>query len=300
MLAVRPWYVIPALGLAGAGAGFAATHAVVIACTVGLTSAALAAAIRAFLGPSAVAAVAAAAGAALGTVGMLVLAPHAVPRAALAGAAGLFALAELVRAKQPHESPLPAAGAALLAGVLDPSYVGLIAVSGVAWLVAPISRPRGLIALPLAGIAATALAIAAACAAPQGSGGPLAGPLAGLWHAWLGHPTHPRELVATVVRAGDLVGPLATCAALLGLGACLAHGRYAAAGLGLVVAVTAVASLGGGFVAPATPLVAALGAGVAVGRLAALVRLPVGQAFVGATAGFVLVAVPVWTLLAAA
>jgi hypothetical protein len=67
-----------------------------------------------------------------------------------------------------------------------------------------------------------------------------------------------------------------------------------------VFVVTAIASLAGGFVAPAAPLVAALGAGVAIGRLAALVRYPAGQAFVGATAGFLLVVVPAWTLIASA
>jgi len=36
---------------------------------------------------------------------------------------------------------------------------------------------------------------------------------------------------------------------------------------------------------------------VAIGRLAALVRWPVGQAFVGATVCFLLVVVPVWTLI---
>ncbi|HET9993116.1 MAG TPA: hypothetical protein VFQ65_31490, partial [Kofleriaceae bacterium] len=69
-----------------------------------------------------------------------------------------------------------------------------------------------------------------------------------------------------------------------------------AAAVASIVAVTAAMSLAGGFVAPAIPLVAALCAGIAIGRLAALVRLPIGQAFVGAAAGFVLAAVPVSAL----
>jgi hypothetical protein len=283
MPAVRPWYVIPLLGLAGAGAAFTTTHDPIVAVSVGLCGAALAATIRAFLGPALVGAIAAAGGATLGVIDLLAVAPHV--RAALAGAAGLFALSELARAKAPNASPLPAAGAALLASVLDPSYVGLVAVSGIAWLIAPVPRPRGVLALPLLGGLATIVAIVLAC-----------GGHSALWQAWLGHATAHRDPLATLLRAGDLVGPMAACAGLAGVVLCLAHGRLAAAAVASIVAVTAAMSLAGGFVAPAVPLVAALGAGIAIGRLAALVRLPVGQAFVGATAGFVLAVVPVSAL----
>jgi len=51
---------------------------------------------------------------------------------------------------------------------------------------------------------------------------------------------------------------------------------------------------------PVALLVAALAAGVAIGRLAALVNAPIGQRFVVATVGFVLVVVPAWTLIAPA
>jgi len=286
--ALRPWYVIPALGLASAAAALAAGHQIGLALALGACGAALGAAIRAFLGPSAVAAVAAATGAALGVLGLIDSMPPV--RAVLAGAAGLFAIAELARPKQPHESPLPAVGAALLAGTLDPSYVALVAVAGVAWLRSPIARPRAAIAIPVLGVLATALAITCAIAYAKTP----------LWHTWLGHTTYPRAFVATLVRTGDVLGPMAAFAALVGLVACLAHGRFAAAAVVSVVAVTAIASLAGGFVAPAAPLVAALGAGVAIGRFAALVKWPVGQAFVGATAGFVLVCVPVWALISQA
>jgi hypothetical protein len=288
MPAVRPWYVIPALGLASAVAAFAVDHRVWVALALGLCGASLAAAIRSFLGPSPVAAVAAAGGAALGVLGLIALDPAI--REALAGATALFAISELARAKQPNESPLPAIGAALLAGVLDPSYVGLVAVSGFAWLRSPVVRPRAAILLPIVGILATALACGCALVYARTS----------LWHTWLGHATYPRALVATLVRTGDLVGPMTAFAALVGLVMCIAHGRIAAAAVASVLALTAIASLAGGFVAPAAPLVAALGAGVAIGRLAALVRWPVGQAFVGATAGFLLVVVPAWTLIAPA
>ena len=279
---MRPWFVIPLLGLAGAGAAFITTRDPIVAAAVGLCGAALAAAIRAFLGPALVGAIAAAGGATLGVIDLLAVAPHV--RAALAGAAGLFALSEIARAKAPNASPLPAAGAALFAAILDPSYVGLVAVSGVAWLIAPVPRPRGVVALPILGGLATIIAIVLACGH------------SGLWHAWLGHSIGHRDPLATLLRAGDLVGPMAACAGLAGVALCLAHGRLAAAAVASIVAVTAAMSLAGGFVAPAVPLVAALGAGIAIGRLAALVRLPVGQAFVGATAGFVLAVVPVSAL----
>ncbi len=296
MPVVRPWYVIPALGLASIGVGLAATHDPWLAGALGLCGAALAAAIRAFLGPSGVAAIAAAGGSALGVLGSLVLAPHEPVRAAIAGAAGLFAVSELVRAKQPHESPLPAVGAALLAGVLDPSYVALVAVAAVAWYRAPLARARAAILAPALGVLATVLAILAAFSHAHS--------LAHLWHVWnlgLGHgvPSHAGWLL-TLIRTGDLVGPLTAFAALVGLVLCLAHGRLAGAAILAIVGSTTIASLAGGFVAPAVPLVAALAAGVAIGRLAALVNAPIGQRFVVATIGFVLVVVPAWTLIAPA
>lgn len=282
---VRPWFVIPLLGLAGAGAAFATTHDPVLAVAVAACGAALAQAIRAFLGPAAVGAIAAAGAAMVGIVDLLAVVPAPHLRALVAAAAGLFALSEIARAKAPNASPLPAAGAALVAAILDPSYVGLVAVSGIAWLIAPVPRPRGVLALPVLGTLAGVLAIVLACGAHSS-----------LWHAWLGHPLGHRDPLATLLRAGDLVGPLAACAALAGVVLCLAHGRLAAAAVASIVAVTATISLAGGFVAPAIPLVAALGAGIAIGRLAALVRFPIGQAFVGATAGFVLAVVPVSAL----
>ncbi|MEO6775927.1 MAG: hypothetical protein ABI467_23400 [Kofleriaceae bacterium] len=279
---MRPWFVIPLLGLAGTAAAFVATRQPLVALAVGLCGAALAAAIRAFLGPALVGAIAAAGGATLGVIDLVAVAPHV--RAALAGAAGLFALSELARARLPNASPLPAAGAAVVAAVLDPSYIGLVAVSGVAWVLAPVPRPRGVLALPVLGGLATIAVIVLACGRSS------------LWHAWLGHATMHRDPLATLIHAGDLVGPVAACAALAGIAVCLAHARLAAVAVASIVAVTAVMSLAGGFIAPAIPLAAALGAGIAIGRLAALVRLPIGQAFVGATAGFVLAVVPVSAL----
>jgi hypothetical protein len=278
---VRPWLVIPFVG-AGAGAlAYAAHHDPALAVAVALAGAALTAAIRAFDGPSVAAALSAGAGGALGTLCAL---GAAEIRPMLAGAAAMFAICELARATSPEASPWPAAGAAVAAAVLDPAYVALVAVAGAHVFVAldrphgraRRPRPRWVLAVPAAGALATVLAIAGALVHHP-------------WFAaWVGHAAHATSPLVAATRAGDLLGPLAATAALAGLVVCATRGRFAAAAVAGVVAMTALGELAGG--AAATPLVAGLGAGVAVGRLAALIRWPTGQAFVGATAGFVLVA----------
>ncbi|HEY0255373.1 MAG TPA: hypothetical protein VGC41_27780, partial [Kofleriaceae bacterium] len=177
----RPWLVIPVVGLFAIGIAWLVTHHVALAIAIGACGAAVAAAIRGFLGPSTVAAVAAAGGAAVGVLGALAI--HATMRDAVAGAAAMFAICELARVKLPHESPLPALGSAIVAGLLDPSYVGLVAVAGVAWLRTPVRRPRGAVIVPVLG--ALAIAIALACA--------LAYPNSRLWHVWIGRSIAHRE-----------------------------------------------------------------------------------------------------------
>jgi len=280
MRVLRGWLVIPAV------AALAATLAVLtarssdqaIAGGIGaaLLGAALAAAIRAFVGTGAPAAIAAASGSALGVLGWLDAGGDA--RGALAGAAAAFAICELVRPREPLASPWPALGAATLAATLAPAYAALPAVTAMFVVASPAPRPRWVIALPIAGVLVAALAVVAAVAH--------GGALARLDHAWSGHA--PR---VALVAVADRLGPLEVVAALAGLALCALRGRFAAAAT-LGVLVFAAQPAGG----PALPIIAGLGAGVALGRLALLVRLPIGQAFVGAAAGFVLVAVPAWTL----
>ncbi|MFT3692833.1 MAG: hypothetical protein QM831_06815 [Kofleriaceae bacterium] len=283
---MRPWYVIPVLAIASIAAAWLITHHVPLAIAIGACAAALTAAIRGVLGPSGVAAVAAAGGGAVGMLGALAL--HVTIRDAIGGAAAMFSIYELARDKQVTESPLPAAGAAVLAGVIDPSYAGLVCVAGIAWLRSPGSKPRGAIALPVIGAIAALVAISCALTSPHSS----------LYVHWLGRTPAHRDIANTLLRTGDVVGAMPAFAALVGLVSCILRDRVSGFAVGAIVGITAITSLAGGFVSPAAPLVAGLGTGVAIGRLAMLVRLPVGQQFVGATCGFVLVVAPAWTLIA--
>jgi hypothetical protein len=286
MPVVRPWLVIPAVAVAAGAVAGVVSHVPIVAVVAALLGAALAAAIRAFVGADGPATVAVAAGAALGVLGWLELGGGA--RAAMAGAAAMFAICELALAKDPTASRWPAVVAAGVAGVLDPAYAALVAIAGAQLVAMPAARARWTIALPIAGVAMALVAVLAAFAHH--------GTLAQLELAWAGHAPGHGVAIATLGRAGDLLGPLTSVAALAGLALCAARGRMTAVAVVAVVAFTALATLGNVAVDPATPIVAALGAGVALGRIAALVRLPVGKTFVAATAGFVLVAVPAWTL----
>jgi hypothetical protein len=98
-------------------------------------------------------------------------------------------------------------------------------------------------------------------------------------------------------RAGDALGPLAIVGGLAGLASCAFAGRSGAvAVLGIALGAVAVTARTGAL-APSLIEVAALACGVAIARLAALVRHPVGQACTGAAAAFVVVAAPAWTLV---
>ena len=112
-----------------------------------------------------------------------------------------------------------------------------------------------------------------------------AGMFANLWTLWSGRSGH----ALPPVLLGDLLGPIAAVAAVAGLGVCMSRGRLAAA----TVAALALGSIGADFASGAlgvaTPALAAVAAGVAIARLAALVRWPLAQPFVGAAAGFVIV-----------
>jgi hypothetical protein len=270
---VRTWLAIPALALACAAIAVANGATPAVAAAVGALGAALAAAVRAFAGASIAATVAAATGALLGALAFLDLPAESI-RAALAGACGLFAIAELARPAPVAASPWPAFGAAVVAAALDPSYVALPAIAGARLVTGPWSRPRWAIALPIAGALAVVLAVVAARSLPE------------LWAAWSDAPAATRGSLAAL--AGDTLGPLAIVAAVCGLAGCAAASRFAAAAVAAVALGAALVSTRDAALAPALPVAAALACGVAVARLAALVRLPVGQTFVGAITGFLL------------
>ncbi len=230
--------------------------------------------LRAFVGAGGIAAVAATTGAALGVLGWFELATPSV-RAAIAGAAAMFAICELVR-RSADTSPWPAVGASALAAVLDPAYAVLPIVAAMAVVA---SSPRRL--------KRWSIALAIGCGAVA--------VIVVLVH--LGGVA-PRHVGATLRAIGDGIGPLTAVAAIAGIVQCASRGRSAAAAMLGVVALTAVFALANGRELPPVPIVGGLAAGVALGRLASLVRVPVGQAFVGATVGFVLVVVPAWPLVA--
>lgn len=249
------------------------------AVALGLAGAAIAAAVRAFAGASGAATAAAVIGALLGGLALLAI-PGELVRGPLACAAAAFAIAELVRPAPPSASPWPAIGAAALAGVLDPSFVVLVAIAGWKLMNSPWARLRYAPAVPAVGVLGGALAMAAGLRWTH------------LWTVWSGHAPRAIELWRTAAVHGDALGPVAAVAAVAGLAIAAMRGRYALASLVGVTVASAAVALRSGVLAPAALTCGAVAAGVAIARLAALVRWPAGQVVVGATAGFLAVAAP--------
>ncbi|HUS28861.1 MAG TPA: hypothetical protein VMZ53_10130 [Kofleriaceae bacterium] len=293
MAAPKTWLAIPVVAVASAGAAAALGMRAgapdwEVAAATGLLAAALAAAVRAFAGPSLAAAVAGVAAALLGTLTVLEL-PHLVlSRGAIASAAAMFAICELVRPMPPEESPLPSIGAAVLAGVLDPSFVALVPITGWRYVRGPWPRPRGALALPIAGALACILA-AVAAVVPSTF-------LSDVWTAWTQRDGVVHAPLDVIARAGDALGPITAVAAVAGLGVCATRGRLAVVSIGAIVVGALAVDLALGSVGAAVPTIAALGAGVAIARLTAMVRWPAGQTFVGAVAGFMMVLAPALAL----
>jgi hypothetical protein len=279
----KTWLAIPIMAIACAALGLVLGEPLPVVLAIGALAAATAAAVRAFAGSSPAAALTAAAAALFVAFGVLDLATVDRAGDVLAAAAALFAISELARPLPVDASPLPAIGAALVAGALDPSYIALLSIAGVRLLLGPWSRPRWALVVPIVGTLAIGIAVLAACAR--------GGVFAELWQLWAaraGSDT-PLDLFA---RAGDILGPIAALAALAGLGVCTLRGRYAAAATLAVVLGALAVDLACGVLGTATIAVAALGAGVGLARLAATVRWPTGQAFVGVTAGFLIIVAP--------
>jgi len=282
----KTWLAIPILAIACAGLALVLREPPPAAIAIGALAAAAATAVRAFAGPSLAAAMTAGAGALLVALAVLDTPGLEVTRAALAGAAALFAVSELARPLPVDASPWPAIGGAAVAGVLDPSYVALLLIAGIRFVVGPWSRPRWSAVVPLAGTLAIGLALLAASAA--------SGLFAELWAVWApgaARSAHaaPLELL---VQAGDTLGPIGAVAAVSGLVVCASRGRYAAAATLSVVGGAVAVALATGALDAAPLVIASVGAGVGLARLAAIIRWPTGQTFVGATAGFLIVVAP--------
>jgi hypothetical protein len=225
----------------------------------------------------------------LGTLMVLELPDVVLSRGALASAAAMFAICELVRPMPPEESPLPSIGAAVLAGALDPSFVALVPITGWRYVRGPWPRPRGAIALPVLGALACVLASFAAIVPTT--------LLHDVWGAWTQRDGVAHSPFAVMVATGDALGPLTAVAALGGLGVCMTRGRLAIVSVAAITVGAIAVDLALGSVGAAVPTIAALGAGVAIARLTAIIRWPVGQAFVGAAAGFMIVFAPALALV---
>lgn len=287
---MRSWVAIPAMGAAcgGAAAALGMTPAVALA------GAAIAAVVRVLAGDSP----AALSGAVLAPI--LAVASWAdtggeLVRAACAVAAAGWAVAELARgpAAEPAEpasgaafpfSPLVAVAPAVVAAVLDPRFVALIAIAGARLVTLRWRRPRWAFAVPVAGALAIVLAVLAGTSWPA-----LGGP-------WFG-AAHPVALPVLAARAGATLGPLTAVAGLAGL-ASLARARYAELALAASVAGAVLVDVRAGAPGAASIGLAALLAGLAIGRLAGLIRIPSGQAITGATIGALVILPPAWTAVA--
>lgn len=249
------------------------------AIAIGLFAAAIAAAVRAFAGAGGAATAASVIAALLGAMALLQIHGELL-RGPIAGAAAAFAIAELVRPAPPTASPWPAIGAAFAAAVLDPSFCLLGAVAGWKLMHSPWARLRYAVLVPVAGVLGCALAILAALRWPE------------LWRLWTGHAPHAIDPWRTAAVHGDALGPIAAVAALAGVAIATTRGRYAVASiLGVTIAAGAVA-LRGGVLEPAALMAGAVASGVAIARLASLVRWPAAQVVIGATCGVLIVAAP--------
>lgn len=279
--AVRSWLVIPAMAAAAGGAAVALGITPVVA----LAGAAIAAVIRVLAGDSP-AALTGAVVAPLLAVASLASAGGVPVSAAIAlGAAG-WTVTELGRppgARSSAMSPLIAVPAAL-AGILDPSFVALLAIAGVRLAATP-GRPRWVVGVAVAGVLGVALAVLAGTVWPG---------LGAHWFGAAAHPVAPRALAAAAAAA---LGPLTAVAALAGLGA-IARPGHAELALAAAIAGAILVDLRAASVGPATIGLAAVLAGLAIGRLAGMIRIAAGQAIVGATLGALVLVPPAWTAVA--
>jgi len=206
-------------------------------------------------------------------------------RAALALAAAAWAIAELARAGSAAPPPVPpivAAVPAIVAAVLDPSFVALVAITGAHVVAAPVPRPRWALAVPAAGVIAIALAAIAGTRWPA------------LGAAWFGRPAHTVDARSLAALLAAALGPLTAVAALAGL-ASLVRARLAELALAAAVAGALLVDVRAGAPGVATLGLAAALSGLAIARLARMIRIPSGQAIAGATIAALVIVPPAWT-----
>ncbi|HET9623251.1 MAG TPA: hypothetical protein VFP84_17880 [Kofleriaceae bacterium] len=293
---MRSWFVIPAMGVACGGAAVGLG----LSPTLGLAGAAIAAVIRMLAGDSP-AALSGAVLAPLLAVATWADAGGALVRAAIAIAAAGWTITELARSPDgraseamndnapPVEATIPyspwlALGPAALAAILEPGCVALVAIAGARLITAPGRRTQWALAAPLVG---AFLILFAALAGTTWHG---------LGAVWFARAAHPTALAGIAGHAGEVLGPLTAVAALAGLSA-LTRPRYAEIALAACIAGCALVDVRAGALGPASIGLAALLAGLALGRLAALIRVPSGQAITGAAFGVLVMFAPAWTAI---
>ena len=275
------------MGVVSAGAAIGLGERTVIeivAC--GFAGASVTATIRALIGDSP----ASLAGAVLAPLLMIAMLfdpaiGGASARAWIAIAAVGWTLVELAR---PTTSPLVAVLPATVAAVLDPSFVALIAIAGARLVTAPWERPRWAIAVPVLGGLLAVLAVIA-CLAHGGA-------FAALANRWTGFAADPIGLGQLVGRGAQVIGPMIAVAALAGL-IVLVRTRHAELAVAVSIAGALLVGMRTGGSGPSLIALAALTAGLAVGRFAGAIRRPAGQALAGATASVLLLVPPAWTAI---
>jgi hypothetical protein len=261
-------------GVAGVGLGMSPAVAAI--------GAALAAVVRVLAGDSP-AALTGAVIAPLVAVASLASAGVGSPAALIALAAAGWTISELAApADAPGASSPRVVAPAALAGLLDPSFVALLAIAGLRLVTAPRRPARWVIGVPAAGALAIGVAVAAGTVWPA---------LGARWFGAAAHPVAPPVLAAA---AASTLGPLTAVAALAGLGAAVRL-RWAELALAAALAGAILVDLRAAAIGPATIGLAGVLAGLAISRLAAMIRLASGQAIVGATVGALIVMPPAWT-----
>jgi len=283
---VKSWLVIPALGAVCAGGAIGLGSPPLVALAAGLAGAALAAAIRGLAGDSP----ASLSGAVVAPLlALAALAEHGLVHASscLAFAAACWTIVELAR---PTTSPLVAMLPATIAAILEPAAIALVPIAGWRLVIAPWQRPRWVIAVPIAGGVGVLLAVLAGTAHD--------GTLATLGTHWFGGPPHAVTPAHLAARIGHALGPLAAVAAAVGLAAVARLRLAALAALGCAIG-TLLVDLRAGGVGAFTLGLAALCAGLAIGRFAATIRMVQLQAIAGATAGALVLVPPAWIAIEA-
>jgi hypothetical protein len=153
---------------------------------------------------------------------------------------------------------------------------------------APWERPRWVPAVPAVGGLAGLLALGAGLAHD--------GMFARLGVHWFGTAPHAITPVHSLALLGDALGPLAAVSALVGL-TLMVRGRLVHVAMTACVIGALLVDLRAGATGPMTLGLAALAAGLALARLAGMIRIPSGQAFAGATCSVLLVLPPMWSAI---